>query len=211
MTRRTHTRKARGFKVIVIAMALVGTTAASCSSATDEPATPTTTDVAPSTTQPKTTPPEVDEETATATTSPEEEAVEQTRPLIEQYVQLVDQTSQDPQGTDLKILEGAMISSALNDHTNRLAAMQTQGIVQKGTTEIVSVSEPKVDLANETVEYLVCTDVSGIEIVNSEGQSTTNPDRVDRALVRMGVSNFEYPDPDQWKVGFTEWQEGEKC
>lgn len=199
----------RGIKAILVATVFVGITAASCGTTSEDPA---TTDSAPETSAPATSsPPDVDEDTVTATETPEDQAAEQSRPLIEQYVELVDQTSQSPQEADLEGLENIMISSALNDHTNRLAAMQAQGVSQQGNTQIVTVSDPKVDLPNETVEYLVCTDVSEIKIVDGEDQDVTNPDRADRALIRMGVTNFEYPDPSQWKIGFTEWQEDETC
>ena len=52
------------------------------------------------------------------------------------------------------------------------------------------------------MEFRVCTDVSGFNIVDKDGKSVVPADRKPHVLVDVAVLNYKYPDPAEWRVGY---------
>jgi len=150
--------------------------------------------------------------------SPEGAAMSLSRGLIPRYYQAADEAIQDPAKANVEVFKDVAISSALTDLQNLLAASRDQGLHQVGGTTLVSIENPRVDLTlnatkNQipTVQWDVCYDVSKLNVVDKDGKSVVLADRPPRAVVLIGVSNYQYPSKEGWRVSFTKVQEGKKC
>lgn len=150
--------------------------------------------------------------------SPEGAAMSLSKGLIPRYYQAADEAIQDPAKANVEIFKDVAISSALTDLQNLLAASRDQGLHQVGGTTLVSIENPRVDLTfnatkNQipTVQWDVCYDVSKLNVVDKDGKSVVPADRPPRAVVLIGVSNYQYPSKEGWRVSFTKVQEGKKC
>ncbi|MGF0118780.1 hypothetical protein ACQFYA_21005 [Promicromonospora sp. Marseille-Q5078] len=148
--------------------------------------------------------------------TPEEEATELGEQAVRDYYDVEAAAMQDPEDFKQEELKSVAIGSALNDLQNQLSA--ARGLKQHaiGATKIVDIKEPKTDLKPKgddvpTVEFLVCYDVSDLNIVDEDGKSVVSPDRKDTGVKRVGVANYDYPDADQWRVAFTEYKEDLQC
>lgn len=148
--------------------------------------------------------------------SPEDKAVKQAKQVVRDYYRVKDLSLQDPDAFVLEDYKTVAISSALVDLQNLYNAAKMQGH-QIGRTTVDSFEVLDVDLTNKpkqseipTVQLSVCYDVSKLNIVDKEGKSIVPPDRKDRGIARIGVSNFEYPE-GPWLVGFVEYPENKTC
>jgi hypothetical protein len=153
------------------------------------------------------------------TKSPEDEAIEQAEQALRAYYPVLDRSLQDPDGFNLEDYKTVAISSALVDAQNRFNAIAAQDLTQVGDIKLSSIEASKADLTFKpnvsppeipTVEFQVCYDVSGLNMVDKDGTSIVPADRKPRGVDRVGVSNFEYPD-GPWLVGFVEHLEDETC
>lgn len=151
--------------------------------------------------------------------TPEEEATAAAEDAITAYFATSDKALQTPDTFNAADFEKVAITSALTDLQNLLVSVQMQDRHQIGETEIVSITSPTVDLAQDldatppvvpVVEADVCYDVSELNIVDAEGKSTTPADRAPRGLAHVGVANYEYPE-GPWLVAYVDYQEGETC
>lgn len=156
----------------------------------------------------------------TPTLSPEDVAIAAAEQKIPEYFAVSDQSLQDPENFNLEDFKAVAISSALIDLQNRFNVFTAQEFTQKGSAEVESIANPRVDLKLDldksppdvpTVQLDVCVDVSKLNLVNAAGESQTPASRKPRQLWRVGVSNYEYPAPDQWRVSFTDTQGGKTC
>lgn len=154
----------------------------------------------------------------TTSTSPESTATSLSKDLIPRYYRLADEAIQSPSTANAEGFKEVATSSALIDLQNLLAASREQGLHQIGATTLISVKNPRVDLVADvpknqipTVQWDVCYDVSGLNVVDKDGKSIVPAGRALRALVLVGVSNYQYPAKDGWRVSFTSIQEGKKC
>jgi hypothetical protein len=127
-----------------------------------------TTDATPTTTTP------------TPTKSPEDEAIEAAEKMIPLYFEVGDQfhcrTRQvRPRGAQ----EGCDLH-AVDDMQNRVSAFQRPELKASGSTEVESMTNPRVDLKFDlkksppdvpTVQLDVCIDVSKLNVVDKDGKS----------------------------------------
>lgn len=154
------------------------------------------------------------------TLSPEDVAVAAAEKKIPEYFAVSDQSLQDPENFNLEDFKAVAISSALIDLQNRFNVFTAQEFTQEGSANVESMTNPRVDLLLDltksppdvpTVQLDVCVDVSKLNLVNAAGESQVPASRKPRQLWRVGVSNYEYPAPDQWRVSFTDTQGGKTC
>ena len=207
MTRTTRRTIPTALAVLGIGAALVG-----CQQGADPGAEATP---SPSVTEAETSSPSP---TPSETETPEEEAIRLAEAAVHDYYEMSGEAAQDPEGFRVENFKDVAITTALTELRNRqsgLVALEQHAIGEQTVEEI---KDPKVDLTDNpddneipNVEFLVCYDVSELNIVDADGKSVVPPDREPRGVARVGVVNYEYPDADHWKVGFTEWQEGETC
>jgi hypothetical protein len=191
------------------ATALMAATLCACNSGGDGTATATPS-VTPSPTSASPSP----------TLSPEDVAVAAAEKKIPEYFAVSDQSLQDPENFNLEDFKAVAISSALIDLQNRFNVFTAQEFTQEGSANVESMTNPRVDLLLDltksppdvpTVQLDVCVDVSKLNLVNAAGESQVSASRKPRQLWRVGVSNYEYPAPDQWRVSFTDTQGGKTC
>ena len=158
--------------------------------------------------------------TPTPTASPEEVAIAAAEKKIPEYFAVADRSLQDPDTFKLDDFKKVAISSALVDLENRFSVFTGQMLTQTGAAKVESIENPRVALEFDleksppdvpTVQLDVCVDVSKINMVNEAGESQIPATRAPRQLWRVGVSNYEYPSPDDWRVSFTDTQGGKTC
>jgi len=167
---------------------------------------PATTDVSPTASTP------------TPTKSPEDEAIAAAEKMIPLYFQVGDSSIAAPDKFDREELKKVAISTALDDMQNLMSAFQNQQFKASGSTEVESITNPRVDLKLDlkksppdvpTVQLDVCIDVSKLNVVDKDGKSIVPPSRKAHVPVNVSVLNYKYPDPAQWRVGLvTEVKDG---
>ena len=152
-------------------------------------------------------------------TPAEQAAVTAARPLVEDYFRVRDKSIQDPDRFDDSTFAQVAVSSALADAQDRLEAVRESNFHQTGNVVITDVSLLDVDLRFNpkrtppyipTVQFRVCYDVSGVTLVDKAGNSQTDPDRKPTGWIRVGVSNYEYPN-GPWLTSYTDWHAGAAC
>ena len=214
MTRHTqHLTSVAAIAVAALALSACNSTGDPGSNTTSAAATtttsaPATTDASPTTTTP------------TPTKSPEDEAIEAAEKKIPEYFAVADKSLQDPENFKLADFKAVAISSGLVELENRYNVISGQKFKQTGSTVVESMTNPRVDLKLDlkksppdvpTVQLDVCIDVSKVNLVDKDGKSQIPATRKPRQLWRVGVSNYEYPKADAWRVAFTDTQGGKTC
>lgn len=211
MTRHTqHLTSIAAIAVAALALSACNSTGDPGSN-TATPATtsaPATTDVSPTASTP------------TPTKSPEDEAIAAAEKMIPLYFQVGDSSIAAPDKFDREELKKVAISTALDDMQNLMSAFQNQQFKASGSTEVESITNPRVDLKLDlkksppdvpTVQLDVCIDVSKLNVVDKDGKSAIPADRKPRQLWRVGVSNYEYPKADAWRVAYTDTKGDKTC
>lgn len=147
--------------------------------------------------------------------TPEEEATELAEQAVRDYYDVEAAAMQDPENFKQEELKDVAISSALTDLQNQLSAARGLGQHAIGATKIVEIKDPEVNLEPKddvtNIVFLVCYDVSDLNIVDEDGKSVVPTDRKDTGVKRVGVANYKYPAADQWRVAFTEYKEKLQC
>ena len=158
--------------------------------------------------------------TTTPAESPEDEAIGAAEKMIPLYFQVGDSSIAAPDKFDREELKKVAISTALDDMENLVSAFQLQQLKASGSTEVESMTNPRVDLKLDlkksppdvpTVQLDVCIDVSKLNVVDKNGKSAVPADRKPRQMWRVGVSNYEYPKEDTWRVAFTDTRGNKTC
>ena len=125
----------------------------------------------------------------------------------------------DPAKTNASFFKASSIGSALVDNVNALNAAKAQKARLTGKTQLKSVRHVETDLAMDlksspptvpVVTFLVCYDVTGVNVVDSAGKSIVPASRKPTGLRLVGVVNYEYPSPDGWRVGYVQ-PKADKC
>lgn len=202
----------------VAAIAAAALALSACNS-TGDPGSNTTGDVATTTTSASATT-DASPTTTTPTPSPEDEAIKAAEEKIPEYFSVADRSLQDPENFKLADFKKVAISSGLVELENRYNVISGQKFKQTGSTVVESMTKPRVDLKLDlkksppevpTVQLDVCIDVSKVNLVDKDGKSQIPATRKPRQLWRVGVSNYEYPKADAWRVAFTDTQGGKTC
>ena len=145
------------------------------------------------------------------TTSPEDNAAAHAEEVLRAYYRAIPQCLADPKNTPITCFDQVAITTELTNRRNAIASAQAMQTKASGPINLVSVTRTRVDLTNKvtetpptvpTVEFRVCTDVSGFNIVDKDGKSVVPADRKPHVLVDVAVLNYKYPDPAEWRVGY---------
>jgi hypothetical protein len=177
-----------------------------CNSERSQAAAPVVTTATPSPTQPTATP------TATETpATPQEKAIIAAEQAVRDYYAVMDRLGSNPAANPAQ-LRTVAVSTGLIDANNEVAFRRSKKQRQIGRTAVVYMRPTKVDLAFRpnkrpapdipVVELNICYDVSGVNVVDSSGRSVVTAARKDKALAHMGVTNYDWPNPHGWKIGY---------
>lgn len=156
----------------------------------------------------------------TAAASPQRAAEDAAAKMVVRYFQDRDAGLFEPTKTAPDFFKATTISSELIARQNTLAAAQAQRIHQVGSAQLASTRLTRISLKNDlkasppvipTVEFEVCYDVSKVNIVDAKGKSVVPASRKPRGIMRVGVSNYDYPSPTAWRVAFTDASEAKTC
>lgn len=147
-----------------------------------------------------------------ATKSPTQTAQAAAKSMVAKYYKAGDEGLFAPRKTSSDFFKRAAVGSALADQQNSWIAAKGQNLRQTGRTTLKSVELLKTDLTNRpkasppnvpTVQFLVCYDVSKVNIVDKDGKSVVPASRRPTGFVLVGVSNYNYPSRDGWRVAYT--------
>lgn len=149
--------------------------------------------------------------TATTPPTPEEAAVTQAKEAVRAYFSAMDQLSANTTA-DTAVLKNVAVSTGLIDAQNQISFGRGEDQRQIGDTRIASIQPKSVDLTMDlkrrpapkvpVVQLNVCYDVSAVNVVDSTGKSVVTAGRRDQALAILGMTNYDYPNPTGWKVGY---------
>ncbi|MER7070670.1 hypothetical protein [Terrabacter sp. NPDC000476] len=151
--------------------------------------------------------------TSTTTTSPELLAQEEARGMVARYYRDAARGLYEPTKTSPSFFEGSSSGTALVDNVNALNAAKAQKIRVTGETKLESVQHVKTDLTMDLkstpptvpiVTFLVCYDVTGVDVVDNRGKSIVPASRKPTGLRLVGVVNRDYPSPDGWRVEYVQ-------
>lgn len=147
----------------------------------------------------------------TTTEDPDAPAV-RARAALEKYSVVNDRCFFHPAKTPLTCFDNVAVSSERDNLRNALNSAKSAQTRQIGYTKEVWAKQTSIDLTNKpketppsipTVEFDVCYDVSKVNIVDFQGKSIVPSNRKPRSVVKAGVVNYSYPDPDGWRVAYT--------
>ena len=141
--------------------------------------------------------------------SDSEVASEAASDVVRRYFATIDQLRQDP-GRPARSLTSVGIGTQLTAQQRLLETQRSNGFRQSGDTTIVEVTVQSINLDNSeptagrvpTATIDVCWDVSGVDVVDTNGESVVSRDRPDRGWTRFTVSNYRWDsDPTGgWRV-----------
>ncbi|WP_141845226.1 hypothetical protein [Humibacillus xanthopallidus] len=153
------------------------------------------------------------------TKSPAQIAEADARGMVSRYYRDSVQGLYDPAKTNPSFFEASSIGSALVDNVNALNAAKAQKARLTGETKLKSVQHVDTDLAKDlkaspptvpVVTFLVCYDVTGVNVLDRSGKSIVPTSRKATGLRLLGVVNYEYPSPDGWRVAYVQ-PKADKC
>ena len=200
-------RRGRGVAIAAIALAAL----AACTGAST-PSTPSTSGTASVSASTSSSP-------TSTTASPAQVAEEDARGMVARFYRDADRGIFEPTKTNPSFFEGSSTGTALVENENTLNAVKAQRVHQTGETKLKWVKHVKTDLAIDlkstpptvpVVTFLVCYDVSGVDIVDSKGKSVVPDSRKPTGVNLVGVANREYPSPDGWRVAYVQPKD-DKC
>ena len=201
--------------ITALTAAAVAAVLASCSGG-DGPAIPTST---PSQATTLTTSASTPASPTTSADTPEAIATARAGEAVRRYYRVSTECMKDPQTTPATCFDGAAISSELTNLRNGLASAKAAHTKVIGDATVDSMTQAKIDLTNKPKEtpptipkvvFNVCYDVSKVNVVDYQGNSIVPPERKARAIGKLTVLNYKYPDPTQWRVGLVE-ATGKSC
>lgn len=177
------------------ALLLVAVTA--CAGSGNDPSPTATQTTSPSSTK-STTPPSDSEVASQAATA-----------AVRKFYAVRNRLRQNPK-QPLDLLGTVAISTELATQQNLFKRERKDGLRQTGDTKIAELEVQAVSLDNSdpsagkapTVQIDVCFDVSGVDLINANGESVVSGDRPDAGWIRYLVSNYEWDsDPaGTWRV-----------
>jgi hypothetical protein len=160
---------------------------------------------------------------STATTRPPTEtetASAAASALIERFYGVRNQLRQHPRQS-LALLRTVAISTELAAQENLFKTERKKGLRQTGETKVAKLKVQSVNLDHSDpkagkvpmVQIDVCFDVSGVDVLDQDGNSVVSPDRPDTGWIRYSVVNYEWDsDPDGgWRVASSQDIERKPC
>jgi hypothetical protein len=146
-----------------------------------------------------------------SSTSPEDQAKQSAREVVQQYFTAIPRCLADPVHTPTTCFEDVAISIELDDLVNALNAAKQVQSKASGTIDVIWMVPIKVDLTNRVsvtpptvpkVTYRLCVDFSNFNVLDKNGQSLVPATRTSRSSTDMTVVNYKFPDSSQWRVGY---------
>jgi hypothetical protein len=172
-------------------------------------------------TEPRSNPPASSPSSSSPTpTSPSESASAHATETVRDYYAVRNELRRDPT-EPLSLLKSVAISTELTTQQTLFNRERKQGLHQTGETKVVELQVQSVNLDNSdpqagkvpTVQIDVCFDVSGVDVLDADGESVVTPDRPDTGWIRYSVANYQWAtDPDgAWRVASSQDIERTPC
>ena len=143
--------------------------------------------------------------------SPKDVAIEEARPVIEEYFHVRDAIGLDDDFPEENLRKVAF-SSALMDLENQKLMMDGPQVQQIGESVVESAEVTEVNLEADSpyVLFRVCADFAAVDVVNEAGESIMSKSP-DRSVYQIGVGNDEEHTNGKWLVASEELLEEESC
>lgn len=146
--------------------------------------------------------------------SAEDQALADVTELVNQYYALLDQVSSD-RNADANILRDVATGDALQNAIRNDVRSKAQGRVQIGNVKVLEIEPFSIDLTfdpaadprkYETIVIDTCVDVSGVNVVDAEGNSVVLATRLPQSGDRFSVVHYDFG----WRVTTVE-HAGQPC
>ncbi|MEU2200611.1 hypothetical protein [Isoptericola sp. NPDC019482] len=186
---------------------------------TDSPGSEPTSNPTQATAEPTTSP----DESPTGSPSPTSDtdiAAAGAEAVLREYLTLSNDLRTDT-SRPLDELEEVATGLELDSQSKFLTDWREKGWQATGEARLVELDLVDVSLDNSdpdagkvpTVTMEACVDVTGSDVVDSDGDSVIEPSRADRTWTRYLVSNYRWDDDpsDSWRVASSETLERESC
>lgn len=145
---------------------------------------------------------------STPPATPGQVAGDQAAALVRNYYDVLDKIMMSPherlQDLDLVTMDAEFLAQGKAD-----MQLLEKGAVQTGRVKIVMITPGLVNLANNpqakprilpTVHVATCIDVSAVKVVDQTGKSLVVPGRPNFYSEQLVVQNYDYPNPNDWRV-----------
>jgi hypothetical protein len=155
-------------------------------------------------------PPSSSTPSLTESLSPEDRAIQQAEPVIRNYYEAYLAVLKDP-ARGPKRFEQVAKGQELRDLRAEWRQTRRNGwhATGRGRIDQVTITHADVESDPAVVEADVCYDVSDVGGVDQHGNSVLSPEREDKSLRRMRLTNDNWPE-GQWMVSWTE-SKNESC
>jgi hypothetical protein len=156
--------------------------------------------------------------TPTESLDPEEQAIQQAQVALRELYRVESELGSNPRAS-LRRLKAVAVSRELYEQQQQFRLMRQEGERIIGRAEILDMEVTDVGLTNKPkqqppeipfVEIELCYDVTDVSVVDDSGESVVLPSRRDRAKATYGVVNYDWPDANGWRVGYSTVK-GEPC
>lgn len=144
--------------------------------------------------------------------TPEEQAIEGAQAAVRRYYAVLNTLSSDPT-VDVDRVKEVTIGARMGEAFDEVNLQRSKGRRQVGTTEVVDMPAEVVSLEFAPAQQppripvvlvAACYDVTNVDVVDSAGQSVVTAQRKDRALERLRLVNYSWPDAAGWRVSSSE-------
>ncbi len=192
----TRIQRVKGLATAVVLLVAV----TSCvNDGNDPPAVGTTSVSSPS---PTTSSPTPGSPTTRSSTPPSETASAAASALVRKYFTTIDRLRQDAK-QPASDLEAVASSTQLTAQKKLLEAQRQGGMHQVGNTKVVELKVESVNLDRPATALIdICWDVSGVDVLDADGNSVVTADRKEVGWTRYTLTNDRWPkaSTDGWRV-----------
>lgn len=134
----------------------------------------------------------------------EEQAVVDATAALHRFYEVLDQCFAAPQNSDTSCFDSVAVDQVLTDYRSSLSTVQSQGWHFEGHPEVLSVEVVWVNLDGsfKQVQLAACVDQRTWQTFDSSGVPQESGLPTAPQSIVWQLINYDYPEPDQWKVSF---------
>jgi hypothetical protein len=144
--------------------------------------------------------------------TPAQIAEQQVTPVVQNFTQVVSSVFANPT-QNLAVIDTVATGDAAASMRNQARQTLDNKLVLKGESRVVSVhlSDYQPNARPVTATTRVCQDVSGSTITRPDGKSDVDPQRLDKNLAILTLTNVTPNDPAGWRVSKADYNSRRPC
>ncbi len=144
--------------------------------------------------------------------TPAQIAEQQVTPVVQHFTQVVSSVFANPT-QNLAVIDTVATGDAAASMRDQARQTLDNKLVLKGESRVVSVhlSDYQPNARPVTATTRVCQDVSGSTITRPDGKSDVDPQRLDKNLAILTLTNATPNDPAGWRVSKADYNSRRPC